>query len=235
MYHRIAVPRAGSTVLGHYVSPTVFARQVSFLKALGYEAVTLARMSAGLRGEAELPAKPVVLTFDDGYENFLTDAVPVLSAAGWPGTVFVVSDLAGRTNEWDEAKGDLTERLMSWEGIRGCLDAGMEVGGHSARHVDLRMVAGEELEAETRGCLETITTKTGFAPRFFCYPYGQTNDRAIQAVRDAGFEGACSTRKGVCSEETDRYRWRRINIRRDTSLPILMWKLWREGRRDPSG
>jgi peptidoglycan/xylan/chitin deacetylase (PgdA/CDA1 family) len=148
---------------------------------------------------AELPAVPdekdaVALTFDDGFLNFATTGLPVLSGLGLPATVFVVSDAVGGTNAWGgrAAPGIPTRPLMGWQDLRATVRAGFEIGAHTRRHPDLTTLSAAEVEDETAGCVERILAELGQRPRRFAYPYGAVND-AVASVARAAFDQSVTT------------------------------------------
>jgi peptidoglycan/xylan/chitin deacetylase (PgdA/CDA1 family) len=232
MYHRIGEPALGSIVKEHYVKPALFEQQLLLIKRLGYSVVSLTDMRKFLGGDLHCH-KPIVLTFDDGYESFATRAVPLLASHRMAATVFAVSDYVGSTNAWDEAKGDVTEPLMTAEQLRACIEAGMRVGSHSKTHPNLPSLEDADLEHELVESKQALEAMTGTAVDWFCYPYGANGPRERAAVRTAGYAGACATGKAFNTGSTDPYGYARINVRSTTSVPYLMYKLFK-ARRKPS-
>jgi peptidoglycan/xylan/chitin deacetylase (PgdA/CDA1 family) len=230
MYHRVAPLPAGTKVPGHYVHPARFRSHVRFLAGLGFEAVSLAAMHAGLRGEGSLPRRPVVFTFDDGYRNFATVAAPALEAAGWRGTVFVVPGLFGATNEWDHRNGDVVEPLLGAAEARALADQGHELGSHTWSHARLTEVGRDAALRELVQAKDALEQALGRPVPYFCYPYGAHDDAVCRLVREVGHAGACTVLRGKNDPGTNPFRWRRINVRRDTSTPILAWKLLRRSK-----
>ena len=227
MYHKVDRIHPRSLVKGHYVSPGLFSRQIQTLKLLGFESV-------GLNGLFEpdrpLPKRPVVITFDDGYQNFFDKALPTLQKAKFESTVFLVARQLGGTNVWDVALGDVQEPLMAVETVKLAASAGTQFGSHTLDHVDLEKASSEEAIAQIRGSKELLESRLGFPIQTFCYPYGRMNAETPSLVRDAGYRLACSTRKGANTDQTDRYALRRINVRSDTWTPVLLLKLLRTAR-----
>jgi peptidoglycan/xylan/chitin deacetylase (PgdA/CDA1 family) len=132
----------------------------------------------------------VGLTFDDGYDNFLYHALPILERYGFTATVFVVSGMLGAENTWDEQP---RMRLLGVEGIREVAKRGMDIGSHGMRHIRLSGLPAEQLEkeiVESRRVLGEILDK---AVEGFCYPYGSVDDAAVQSARQAGYTYACAT------------------------------------------
>lgn len=139
---------------------------------------------------ASLPALPddtdaVALTFDDGFLNFTSAALPVLSHLGFPATVFVVSDAVGTTNAWGgrTEAGIPTLPLMSWSDLQRARDAGVEIGAHTRTHPDLTLLSSSQVQDEMAGGVERITAELGKRPDSFAYPYGAVSDRVVRAAR----------------------------------------------------
>jgi len=228
MYHKVERVSRRSAVPGHYVSPGLFRRQMSVLSAMGYTTVPLSHL---YRPDTKLPRKPIVITFDDGYVNFLTNALPILQSQRFVSTVFLVANQLGGTNEWDFKEGDVQERLMSVEQVKAARDAGTEFGSHTLDHADLPSVDSEEAWRQIAESKQKLEELCGFEIETFCYPYGRKSPEVRRMVEQAGYRLACSTEKGLNTEETDRFALRRINIRRDTSVQVFVMKLLR-GRRN---
>lgn len=233
MYHKIDVAPKGAKVPHHYVTPKRFASHVRALKSFGYQTVTLGQAVDLLDGRAEPPEKPIVLTFDDGYQNFETNAMPSLVKGGSLASVFVVTGQLGGTNAWDTRLGDVEEPLMSAESLRRVAAQGIEIGSHTVNHARLSELSLEEVTKELADSRATLGTLLGQETKVFCYPYGSYTDDVRSAVIEAGYQAACSVEKGWNSSETDRFLLKRVNVRSDTSSPILFWKLWRQGRKSP--
>lgn len=229
MYHKIDDPSPGALVPFHYVSPARFARQVSALVKFGF----VTRSVESAIDESTRSKKVICLTFDDGYQNFADFAYPVLEKHDQVATVFLVSDLIGKTNQWDVEIGDVTEKLLDSDTIQMLAIKGIEFGSHTATHARLTKVIQNKVEQEVRQSKEAISELLGRDCTVFCYPYGSQNEAVRSIVRNSGFKLACSVEKGWNRTETDPYRLKRVNVRRDTSTPILFWKLWSQARLRP--
>ncbi|WP_019544551.1 polysaccharide deacetylase family protein [Streptomyces sulphureus] len=136
----------------------------------------------------------VGLTFDDGYADFVDEALPVLLRHGCTATVFVLPGRLGGVNSWDPL--GPRRPLLSADGIRAAASAGMEIGSHGLLHTDLTTAPDTRLKQETAHSRALLTELAGTAPRCFCYPYGAVDARAINAVRDAGYRYACAISPG---------------------------------------
>ncbi len=225
MYHRIGDRVNNSLVRDQYVPEKLFESQLRVLKKHGFQAISLDEMRDLFAAPTPLPFQPVVITFDDGYESFISRALPILLTEGMKATVFLVANCVGRTNRWDEAKGDVTEPLMTWDHIRKCLVAGTEFGAHTLNHPDLRFCDDALAEKEIADSKLTIETNLGVPVHWFSYPYGKHNERERRMVRDAGYLGATGTDKKVNDLDTDPHALGRINVRATSSPGYLMHKL----------
>lgn len=222
MYHKIAPIDRRSKVPGHYVHPGLFHRHLSLLKAFGFETVSLATLF-----REPLPKRPVVITFDDGYRNYLTHALPALKAKEFTATVFLVANQIGGTNAWDVALGDVEEPLMSEADLLAAKLGGTEFGSHTLDHVHLDQVDADTAWDQIATSKALLEERLGLPVTTFCYPYGGRTPDVEKMVERAGYSSACSVSKGVNTPSTERYALRRINVRSDTWTPVLLAKLWR--------
>lgn len=229
MYHRLAARPPGTTVPHHYVSPARFERHCSAMSRFGFASASLLEAAAWLQGEGD-DARRIVLSFDDGYANFAETAAPTLESHGLRGTVFVVTGLLGGENDWDWKNGDVRERLMTADQVRAVAAAGHEVGSHTVTHARLTEVTTEAARHEIERSRDALTDLLAQPVVTFCYPYGAHDAGVRQAVAEAGYRMACSVEKGWNDARTDAFRWTRINVRSDTSTPVLFWKLWRQAK-----
>ncbi len=230
MYHRLGDVRPESIVPGHYVSATLFERQLRLLRLLRMNAVNLKTMQAGFRGEFPLPPRPVVVTFDDGYQSFTQLGMPTLKRFGMTATVFLVSDLIGSRNEWDFAIGDVEEPLMSREEVFKAIEDGFEFGAHTRRHIDLSKVSLEEAGEEIAGSKRDLESWIGRPVDYFCYPYGGMNEAVRRLVAQAGYLGATSTVRRGNGPDSDPFSWGRINVRSNTTTFRLLRRLLKVAR-----
>jgi len=216
MYHKVASPSPGAKVLGHYVKPAAFRRHLRLLKLMRLSTISPGDAPGGSQSQ-------IAITFDDGYENYLTHALPALEEHQFTATVFVVTERLGRTDEWDEG----SEPLMTANQIRECVRRGTQIGSHTATHANLTKVPLAEAESEIRRSAEQLAAlEIGPTPGF-CYPYGAESAEIRKLVAQSGYDYACTTQKGQNHATTDRYGLRRINVRADTGVAVLAYKLLR--------
>ena len=151
-----------------------FRRQMAWLRTSGMNPVGVNQVLAALGGEAVLPPRPVVVTFDDGYDDFYEQAVPVLSEHKIPATLYMVSGLVGKWNVWDEQNGEPRRTLMAWARLRELPSFGIDIGAHSVSHPDLRRLGAKELRDECERSRKELEDGLGRKVTSFAYPLAST-------------------------------------------------------------
>jgi peptidoglycan/xylan/chitin deacetylase (PgdA/CDA1 family) len=224
MYHQIeAAPPRGAAFRSLYVSPAVFARQMAFLNLLGYRGLSMSALVPYLKGERS--GKVVGITFDDGYLNNLSHALPVLNQYGFSSTCYAVSQLLGQTNSWDRATGIAQTALMDGAQLRQWLAGGQEVGAHTRHHVRLTQAGDSTCIEEIRLSKSELEQVTDSQVRHFCYPYGEYRPDHVAMVRAAGFDSVTTTQRSRCLAGEDMMQLPRVPVVHSTSLLLLWLKL----------
>lgn len=204
MYHQIDVPPPSGTPLrGLVVSPAAFARQMKILRLLGYKGLSLGDLMPYLRGEKK--GKVVGLTFDDGYLNNLTNAMPALCREGFTATCYAISAMMGGHNDWDADKGIAQKKLMDVADWREWLKSGMEIGSHTRHHADLTVIDPVAASQEIAGAKQELEDRFGVEVQHFCYPYGRYSERDRGLVQDAGYVTATTTHRGRVHANADHF------------------------------
>jgi peptidoglycan/xylan/chitin deacetylase (PgdA/CDA1 family) len=164
------------------------------------------------RGAATLPAKPIVLSFDDGYLSQVKNALPLLGARRWPGVLNL---------EWRNTQ-------VVWgirpPGIRKLINAGWEIDAHTLTHPDLTKVGATQLREEVAGSRAAIRKRFHVPVNFFCYPAGRYDDTVVAAVQAAGYLAATTTNYGL-ARPTDLYTLSRVRIDGTDSISAFAQKL----------
>jgi peptidoglycan/xylan/chitin deacetylase (PgdA/CDA1 family) len=227
MYHKVDELHAGARYPGNYVTPAQFSHQLDSLLDWGYHSIQLDEWLDYREGRTRaLPAKPLVVTFDDGYTCFDRSAWPALKSRAMHATVFLVAGQIGGTNAWD--RDEVQEPLLDAARIRALHDEGVQFGSHSVTHPPLAKIAPERaLEELTksrallRGVLERDVD-------VFAYPFSNQNRTVRNLARQAGYR--CAVRGGgrMNSRHTDPFALRRIKVDLETSITRLQRILMRE-------
>lgn len=223
MYHQIGEPAArGTPYRGLTVHPRDFRRQMLWLRRLGYRGLSMAQLMPYLRGEKQ--GKVVGITFDDGYCNVLENAVPVLEDCGFHATNYFVARQLGGANVWDHGEGVPPSPLMNASEIRVWAAAGHEVGSHTLNHPVLPGISPELAANEIRDSRDVLEQITGTPVTAFCYPYGKFTPALADCVRDAGYDSATTTARGLARNDDDLFALPRVAVVRSTLLPRFLLK-----------
>lgn len=220
MYHSVSDERDDPFHIT--VSPDRFDGQMRWLARRGLRGVSVRDL---LAATAAGDGRGLVgLTFDDGYADFVTAALPVLTRLNFGATVFVVAGKLGGYNDW-EVSGP-RKPLMTADDVRKVARQGIEIGSHTMRHPHLPWTDGEELLDEVRTSREIVADVIGEAVPGFCYPYGDLSADVEAAVTDTGYEYACATWSAA---RRDRYALPRTYVGQRDGRARLVVKLARHG------
>lgn len=170
------------------MTPERFEKQMRWLKHRGLRGVSMSEL---LSAVADGRSRGLVgLTFDDGYQDFVENAMPLLKRHGFNATVFVLAGRLGGTNEWSSP--GPVKPLLSADQIRSICDSGIEIGSHGLRHISLVKATDAQLAREVEFSREILQQLLGRSVPGFCYPYGYLDTRVVDAVRSAGYDYACA-------------------------------------------
>jgi peptidoglycan/xylan/chitin deacetylase (PgdA/CDA1 family) len=212
MYHVLAEPTPSAPYPDLYVSPNVFRAQLEWLDGNGFTAVTLSDVWRSWHGQGRPPAKPIVISIDDGFRNTHSVGLPALRAHGWPAVLNLTLSHLGPS--WGLSEGR----------VRGLLRAGWELGSHTFTHPDLTQLDDARLRREVAGSKRALERRFDVRISFFCYPAGRFDARVVAAVRRAGFRGATTTIEGRAVRE-EPFTLRRIRVSRGDGVSALAEKL----------
>src|ERR1700691_784144 len=215
MYHVINPPPAGAKFPGLYVSPEEFSAQMHALAGAGFHAVTMDQMRANWTRGTPLPAgKPIVLSFDNGYQSQYTQALPVLRKLGWVGVENM--QLTGLP----PSQGGLSQAQ-----IEGLVAAGWELDTQGISHADLITLGPAGPHEQVVLARAPVQRRYHVPVNWFCYPSGHYNLTVINAVKAAGYVGSTTVVPGWASPNDDPYRLPRLRVLGGTSPEELLAEL----------
>lgn len=181
------------------VTAAQFEEQMSYLKKQGYTSISLEELNNYYEGNFNLPDKPIIITFDDGYEDNLLAALPIMEKYNMRSTVFIVTGLVG------------TREYLSWQQIAEMKVRHTEIGSHSVSHIALGDSSPDQQRHEVTASKAMLEEHVG-PVKFLAYPYGQFTPMTQQILREAGYLGACSGIAGLNSKGVDIYALKRVNV-----------------------
>ncbi len=214
-YHMVNARELGEE-RAYAVPPKEFCQQLDYLQEQGYTTITLLEFMKAKKGKLELPEKPIILTFDDGYEDNYTELLPILEERGMKAVVFMVTNSIG------------LEGYMTWEQLKDMQKRGIEIGSHTANHVPLTKLSKEE-QAEEMLLSKLIMEWNGMQTIYsFSYPNGAYDADMREMLRQNEYLTAVTGDAGVNTFDTDPYLLQRVNIPRPTfGLQEFRFRLWK--------
>jgi len=223
VYHLVRPARKTDppSVRKYNVVPELFAEELKYLKEHGYTTITFDRLAACLRRGAPLPAQPVIICFDDGWENQYRYALPLLRQYRFVATFFIYPLAIGKKN------------YLSWDQVNEIAAAGMPIGSHSLTHPYLdRMTDEKKLRAEIFTSKRLLEEKTGRPVTAFAYPFGRYNPQVRALVKAAGYTTARTIRWGAYHTEADLLTLRAYLVPNDFTgfLTVLKFRSPAPGR-----
>jgi peptidoglycan/xylan/chitin deacetylase (PgdA/CDA1 family) len=210
MYHSVST-RAAPRFARFVIAPAEFAAQMEYLAAEGYDPITALDLARRMATN-DLPARPVVLTFDDAYTDFESAVMPVLQAHGFPATLFVPTACVGGTASWLLDCDEDQRPILSWRAIRDVAAAGIEVASHSHSHPQLDRIPLRVVEDEVRRSRQVLQDKLGVEVAGFAYPFGYWNRGVRATVSAAGYSYACAAGELVVSGADDPWTLPRLTV-----------------------
>lgn len=181
------------------IPPFIFEKQLKTLITAHYNFITMREVGEYLDGKRELPSKPVVLTFDDGYGDFYSDVYPILKKYNVPATEYVISGVLDKRN------------YMTTDEVVDIKKSGLvEIGAHTVHHPALGKMDSEAAFREIEGSKKMLESLVGGEVVSFAYPYGSYNDESPKLAEQAGFTTAVTTKKGLEVNQKNRYLLFRI-------------------------
>lgn len=203
VYHSVRPDYPGETEEQHAysVTPQLLERQLAYLQKNGYTAITLDQLASYVQAGTSSPVqKPVVLTFDDGWENQYNNAFPLLKKYHMTATFYIYTNAIGVTH------------FLTWPEVKEMDAAGMTIASHTLSHPNLKTAPLAQIKAEVTKSKKIIEDQLGKPVVHFASPFGYTNADIIAIVKAAGYKTARTTYKGLYHSNADLLQLRSILI-----------------------
>jgi peptidoglycan/xylan/chitin deacetylase (PgdA/CDA1 family) len=217
MYHEVS-PTPHPSLRRYTVTVRQFARQMRWLAALGYQAIDMDALVRARLGQGSLPKRPVLITFDDGFQGSADHALPVLRAHDFTAVFYLVAGLMGETSRWMLPEVGVELSLMSWETARVLAAEGFQCGAHTVTHPRLAGLDPARCRAELVDARRRLEDELARPVVHLAYPFG-SYDPGVQGIAaEAGYVTACSTRAGLSGADDDLLALHRVTIYGHDSL-----------------
>lgn len=218
MYHSIS-RSANPKFRQLAVPPESFAEQMDYLHQHSYTPINVTQLVRILsQGRQTLPKRPVVLTFDDGFADFFTDALPMLKRHGFTATLYVTTGFIGATSRWLKPEGETSSAMLTWDQLSEISAEGIECGAHTHFHPQLDTLPLPVARKEIALSKELLEQHLGKEVSSFAYPFGYFTPAVQQQVKEIGFESACAVKFMINYETTDTFALARLMVSPDMSL-----------------
>lgn len=201
------------------VSPAQFREQMEWLLAHRFSPITVSDWRNVIKaGNQHLLQNPILITFDDGFEDFYTEAFPILDDLNIRATLYVTTGFIGKTSEWLAKHGEGDRPMMSWTDLAYVQESGIEIGAHTVTHPQLDLLPMGEARYEIIESRRVLDNRLKHPVTSFAYPHGYFSADVRQAVIDAGYQSGAAVKNALSYVEDDPYALARVTILRDMSL-----------------
>lgn len=199
LYHRIDIPEYALSP--YYVTPEHFEQQMALLKNWGYETISMNMLARAIRAGEDLPARPLVISFDDGQLSVYENAFPIMKKYGFTGILYLVGTYVD------------AQTFMTSAQIKEMVAAGWEVGSHSMSHQDLTALESDQQFYEVTKSREVLMEKIGEPVNSFAYPFGYYNEGLMNMARRAGYSSAVGVGYTYYQSEWNLYVLQRRDVK----------------------
>jgi peptidoglycan/xylan/chitin deacetylase (PgdA/CDA1 family) len=226
-YHSISENLFGKVHPYHHINTpvSIFSLQMRWLRQAGYRTISLSELMNGFETTQDL-AKTVVLTFDDGYQDFFTDAFPILKQCGFTATVFLATDRIR-----DESVRVEGADYLTWNEVRELQSDGISFGSHSVTHADLRSLGPEQIDYELGYSKETIEQRIGASVESFSYPFALPEEDGdfirylADTMENMGYSNGVCSAIGRAKPKDTRFFLPRLSVNSWDDVELLKAKL----------
>lgn len=224
MYHQvsnISYPK----FYEYTVTTKAFEAQMRVLKCLGFTTINFNQLWEHRNGRADLPRKPVIITFDDVLADAIGNAIPLLEASGFTAVFYVPTNFVGIKSSWMLPDVNIDFQIVDWSTLENIHSKGFEIGSHTMNHPLLDRISENECRMELEGSRKTLEDTLGHEIRHLAYPFGAHNEIVKELAYKAGYHTACTTEPYISQTDDDFLALPRLNMGMGDSLMDFIIKL----------
>jgi len=211
MYHQVT-PNVHPDFVPYSVTPRTFKIHMQILELFRFTPINLTQLENYRNGKSLLPKNPVMITFDDCYQECIDHAVPILEEKGFTAVFYMPTDYAGRSSHWIVPELGVEFPIINWETVKRLDSSGFQIGSHSMSHPYLTNLSSKECFNELRGSRNVLEDRLGHEIVHLAYPYGYLDERVKSIAAESGYQTACSTIEQIAKMHDDPLALPRINI-----------------------
>jgi peptidoglycan/xylan/chitin deacetylase (PgdA/CDA1 family) len=222
MYHQVT-PQPLERFRKYSVAVRSFAAQMAWLALARYTPITLEQLLDQRAGRGALPARPVLITFDDGFQEVFEYAVPIWQQRHFTATFYLVAGLVGSRSQWLLAERGVELPLMDWQAALWLERNGFQCAAHTVNHPRLTELSAHACREELSEARRLLEQQLGHPVRHLAYPYGSFNQQVRSIAAELGYRSACSVRIGRSPAHDDPLALHRIPVSgQDTLLDFVV-------------
>ena len=205
---------------GLRVHPAMFNKQLKWFSDNNWTFIKMSQLENYKSIE-----KVVAITFDDGYQNNLINAAPILKKYNFSATCYLVSQRIGTSNTWDLDKGITQRPLMTQSEIQEWLNLGLDIGAHTQTHPLLEELSEQKSQEEVFNCKADLEQMFKVSIKDFCYPFGRFNEPLVNMIKEAGYITATTMSRGRATPQSNKLTLPRMPITHHTLPHLFLAKI----------
>lgn len=207
------------------ITPKTFKLHMKIVKLLGFKSINLDQLEEYRNGKTTLPRKPILITFDDCFQESVDHAIPILGSNGYTAVFFVPTECIGGESHWLMPELGIEFPIVDWRTVKFLDSNGFQIGSHTMSHPHLSEMSPDDCYKELKGSREALEDHLGHEIVHLAYPYGDFNERVQSIAAEAGYRSAYSCIEGLAREENDPLALPRVYIKGQDTLPDFISKL----------